>query len=220
MYKKGLILVIFLLGLYVYCSHGKKVMEGFDNKRDCPNILIQKGKQIILKNTKLAEIPGVNPITFDNLEEYVEFLKWQKSQGMDCDVLFLKHEYDAQGNGVYKIRPDIDNLNPGAQAKSPGEIENLDDITVPANKNFPFPAQLPEQQKLVDASRNDPPYNKNSYPGFDQDNQYQGVDTPLDKLYNIEANKRYSDNAMDANWGGVEYSKRVVGSGYYDANIR
>ena len=37
MYKKGLILVIFLLGLYVYCSHGKKVMEGFNNKRDCPN---------------------------------------------------------------------------------------------------------------------------------------------------------------------------------------
>ena len=116
MYKKGLILVIFLLGLYVYCSHGKRVLEGFDNKRDCPNILIQKGKRIYLKNTKLAEIPGVNPITFDNLEEYVEFLNWQKSQGMDCDVLFLKHEYDAQGNGVYKIRPDVSDLNPGAQA--------------------------------------------------------------------------------------------------------
>ena len=118
------------------------------------------------------------------------------------------------------MRPDVSDLNPGAQARSPGEIESLDAVTVPSNKNFPFPAQLPEQQLLVDASRNDPPYNKNSYPGFDQDNQYQGVDTPLDKLYNIEANKTYSDNAMDQNWGGVEYSKRVVGSGYYDANIR
>ena len=220
MYKKALILVIFVLGLYVYCSHGKNVYEGFNNKRDCPNILIQKGNKIYLKNTKLAEIPGVNPITFDNLEEYVEFLNWQKSQGMDCDVLFLKHEYDAQGNGVYKIRPDINNLNPGAQARTPGQIESLDDVTVPSSKNFPFPAQLPEQHLLVDASRNDPPYNQNSYPGFDQDNQYEGVDTPLDKLYNIETTKRYSDNAMDSNWGGIEYSKRVVNSGYYDANIR
>ena len=49
MYKKGLILVIFLLGLYVYCSHGKRVLGGFDNKRDCPNILIQKGKKDIFK---------------------------------------------------------------------------------------------------------------------------------------------------------------------------
>ena len=165
MYKKGLILVIFLLGLYVYCSHGKKVMEGFDNKRDCPNILIQKGKQIILKNTKLAEIPGVNPITFDNLEEYVEFLNWQKSQGMDCDVLYLKREYDAQGNGVYKIRPDITDPSPGSQAKSPGNIDSLDDLSVPIDKNYPFPAQLPEKQLLVDANRNDPPYNQNGYPG-------------------------------------------------------
>lgn len=220
MYKNALILTIFLLGLYVYCFHGKSVVEGFKSNRDCPNILIQKGSQIILKNTKLAEIPGVNPITFDNLEEYVEFLKWQKSQNMDCDVLFLKHEYDAQGNGVYKIRPDIMNPSGGSQAKSPGEIESLDDITVPANKNFPFPAQLPEKQLLMDASRNDAPYNQNSYPGFDQDNQYEGVDTPLDKLYNIETNKQQSDNAMDSNWGGVEYSKRVVNSGYYDANTR
>ena len=85
---------------------------------------------------------------------------------------------------------------------------------------YAFPAQLPEKQLLVDASRNDPPYNQNGYPGFDQDNQYQGIDTPLDKLYNVESNTKYSDNAMDANWGGVEYSKRVVSSGYYDSNAR
>ena len=36
---------------------------------------------------------------------------------------------------------------------------------------------------LLDAGHNDPPYNKNSYPGYDQNNQYIGLKTPLDKLY-------------------------------------
>ena len=220
MYKYLIIFTIFLLGIYFYSCHGQKVVEGFDSKRDCPNILIQKGNRVYLKNTKLAEIPGVNPISFDNLDEYVQFLNWQRSQGMDCDVLFLKHEYDAQGNGVYKIRPDAIETSGGSQALAPGNIDSLDSVTVPSNKNFPFPAQLPEQQLLMDANRNDPPYNTKDYPGFDQDNQYIGVDTPLDKLYNEEANKRYSDNAMDANWGGKEYSQKVVDSGYYSANTR
>jgi len=194
--------------------------EGFSLKNDCPDILIQKGSRIYLKNTSLAEIPGVNPISFDNLEEYVEFMKWQKSQGIKCDVLFLKHEYDAQGTGVYKIRPDIVETGGGSQATPPGNIDSLDDVTVPSDKNSPFPAQLPEKQQLMDASRSDGPYNTKDYPGFDPDNQYEGIDTPLDKLYNVEVNKQKSDNAMDPNWGGKDYSQKVVDSGYFDANIR
>ena len=30
-------------------------------------------------------------------------------------------------------------------------------------------------QKLVDASRDDPPYNNDSYPGYDKENMYVGV---------------------------------------------
>ena len=220
MNKFFLIGILFLLGIYFYSFYGKKVIEQFDNKRDCPNILIQKGNEIYLKNTKLAEIPGVNPIRFNNLEEYVEFLNWERSQGIYCDVLFLKHEYDAQGKSVYKIRPDILEPSGGSQASSPGNIENINDVTVPANKNFPFPAQLPQQQLLIDASRDDPPYNQNQMPGFDENNQYIGLDTPLDKLYNKGADLPMSDNPMFANWGGIEYSKRVVDSGYYDPNTR
>lgn len=220
MYNYIIIIIVFILGIYFYCFHGQKIVEGFNAKRDCPNILIQKGDKIYLKNTKLAEVPGVNPITFNNLDDYVEFMNWQRSQGINCDVLFLKHEYDAQGNAVYKIRPDVLEPSGGSQAISPGNIDTLDSVTVPTNKNTPFPAQLPEQQLLMDASRNDPPYNTEDYPGFDQDNQYIGVDTPLDKLYNIEVNQPYSDNPMDANWGGKEYSEKVVDSGYYSANTR
>ena len=37
-------------------------------------------------------------------------------------------------------------------------------------------------QKLVDASRDDPPYNDQSYPGYDKDNMYVGVNTPLNSV--------------------------------------
>ena len=52
------------------------------------------------------------------------------------------------------------------------------------------------------------------YPGFDPDNQYIGVDTPLDKLYHQQSGT--SDNPMDINWGGVKFTKQSVASGKYD----
>ena len=67
------IIVVFLLGLYYYTNYSVPLIEGFDSL-NCPNLLIQKGKKIYLKNTQKAEVPGVNPIIFNNLEEYVEFL--------------------------------------------------------------------------------------------------------------------------------------------------
>ena len=100
------IVAVFLLGLYYYTNYSTPFIEGFGGL-DCPNLLIQKGKKIYLKNTQKAEVPGVNPIVFKNLEEYVEFLDWQKSQNIKCPVLYLKREYDTQDNEVYRIRPDM-----------------------------------------------------------------------------------------------------------------
>ena len=39
-----------------------------------------------------------------------------------------------------------------------------------------------QSTKLLDSNRNDP-YNENAYPGFDPDNQYIGITSPLDKMY-------------------------------------
>jgi hypothetical protein len=104
MLKWAFILTVFLLGLYVslnYSSH--HFVEGFRTR--CPDVLIQDGDGLILKNTKLAEIPGVNPVRFKNLEEYTEFLEWQQSQKINCPVLFFQKTYDAQNNGLYIQRP-------------------------------------------------------------------------------------------------------------------
>ena len=56
----------------------KTIYEGYSNNTpSCPDILIQKGSKIYLYNSKKAKIPGVNPIEFDNLEDYVQYLDWQ-----------------------------------------------------------------------------------------------------------------------------------------------
>jgi hypothetical protein len=70
-------------------------------------MLIEKDGKIYLYNTKLANVPGVNPIQFNNLEEYTEFLKWQKSVNINCPVLYLQYTNDTQGQNVFKLRTTI-----------------------------------------------------------------------------------------------------------------
>jgi hypothetical protein len=203
------ILVVFILGLYFTCNYSSKdIIEGFDvSKNSCPNILIQKGKELYLHNSRMAKIPGVNPIKFENLEEYVEFLDWQRSQNIKCPVLFLQHSYDAQGKSIYKFRPSPTDLQGGL----PPVLTYGSD-----SQAIPLSAQRPPQTKLIDASRDDPPYNTNSYPGYDPINLYQGEYTPLDKMFHEqETNGSTSTNPMDVNWGGVSYSESAVEQGLY-----
>jgi hypothetical protein len=40
----------------------------------------------------------------------------------------------------------------------------------------------------------------------------------LDAIKNSDHNLLYSDNAMDPNWGGVEYTQALTDSGYYKGN--
>lgn len=208
--------LLFLAGLYFYAYYGDgRLAEGFagaagadsksivDSSR-CPNLLIQKGTQYYLYNSKQAPVPGVNPIVFNDLEEYTEFLDWQHSVGIRCPVLYVQSTYDAQGNRVYKARPSATELEGGLPPSSP---------LSPSQPPLPL-----KFTKLVDASRADAPYNENSYPSFDQSSYYVGALTPLDMIKNSQANMLYSDNAMDPNWGGQEYTQALVDAGYYKGN--
>jgi hypothetical protein len=86
-------------------------LEGFSGNSNpeprCPNILIQKGAAFYLYNSKLAKVPGVNPVKFSNLEEYTEFLEWQRSQNIRCPVLYVQNTYDAEGHEVFQVRPSV-----------------------------------------------------------------------------------------------------------------
>jgi hypothetical protein len=221
MYKLLVILIVFLLGLYyIYRSNS---IETFTSDKDgngkknisknCPDLLIQKGSALFLYNSKRANVPGVNPIKFENLDEYVEFTKWQHSQGILCPILYLQHEYDAQGEPVYKARLSPTNLKGGV----PDYYMNRNII--------PPPLQVPimGQNDIADMSRAIIPKgsliqpNQSDYPAFDAHDQTIGLNTPLDKMFN-ETGSTVSPNPMDHNWGGVEYTEKLVQSGFYKGN--
>ena len=219
-----LFILVFLIGLFFYAkSSNSKYNETFTNNLSsqirCPNLLIQKGSRFYLYNSKVAKVPGVNPVEFENLEDYTEFLDWQRSQGIRCPVLYLQQTYDAQGNPVYKVRPSVSQpqggLPPMIQTTSGTGIgSSVGDLITEeeVNRNI---AMAPNPTLLVDATRNDSPYNKNSYPAFDQSSYYVGTTTPLDEMNTQEENMLYSPNPMDDNWGGAEYTQSLVDQGYY-----
>ena len=198
-FKIGLLTIIFLLGLYFYIFQNlKEGLTTMDGNLRCPNILIQKGAKYYLYNSNVAEVPGVNPIQFNSLEEYTEFLEWQRGAGIRCPVLYLQNTYDAQGKRVYKVRPSVSEVQGGL----PPSVVNDPVINT----------------QLVDATRADAPYNKNGYPAYDGTDYYVGTRTPLEKMDEESENMLYSANPMDTNWGGAEYTQGLVDSGYYADN--
>ena len=117
-------LTLFLSGLYFYIRYAKNpnMLEGLttiNGELRCPNLLIQKGPKFYLYNSNIASVPGVNPIEFNNLEEYTEFLEWQRGAGIRCPVLYVQNTYDAQGERVYKVRPSVTELEGGLPPTTP-----------------------------------------------------------------------------------------------------
>ena len=219
-----LFIMVFLIVLYFYAINTPSNTDGFENNNAkpprCPNLLIQKGAKFYLYNSKLAQVPGVNPIEFNNLEDYTEFLDWQKSQNIRCPVLYLQETYDAQGERVYKSRPSVSEPQAGLPPSiaTPIGIASQDPLlAVPALEPVGEPA-YPNPTKLVDATRNDPPYNKNSYPAYDQSSYYVGTTTPLDEMNTKQEAAKQSPNPMDSNWGGATYTSDLVNKGYYSGN--
>lgn len=211
-------ILVFLIGLYFYAKMSDpKYAEGLTNniQTRCPDILIQKGSSFYLYNSKLAKVPGVNPVEFENLEDYTEFLNWQRSQGIRCPVLYLQQTYDAQGNAVYKVRPSVSEPQGGLQ---PGIASSSGDTIMESTLGTPGALAYPNPTLLVDATRNDPPYNTNSYPAHDQTSYYIGTTTPLDRMDHQQENMLYSPNPMDPNWGGADYTQSLVDKGYYKEN--
>jgi hypothetical protein len=173
------------------------------NNDRCPNILIQHGSEIFLYNSKVEKVPGVNPIRFKSLDDYSEFMDWLQGRGIRCPVLFLQFSYDAQGQAVYKMRP------------SPTDLQGGLSPNVPYS---PAPAALVQ---MMDASRDNPPFNNQMYDGFDPLNFNMGDYTAHDAAFREkELTSKYSDNPMDANWGGIRYTESVVASGAYADRTR
>ena len=215
----------FLVGLYFCGSHKHKdVVEPFEtaDQAQCADILVQKGNSLMLLNRGKARVPGVNPIYFNNLEEYADFLKWQRYAGIRCPVLYFRQTYDAQNRvGYRRFASPWD--------EKAGYPSHLAQARVPQYGSYTGAGLSPEaarmsgglgvpQRKLHDASRDDPPYNKNMWPGFDGDNQRVGTYTPLDKLYHEGVVP--GSNPMDVYWAGTKFARQLVAEGVYAGDSR
>ena len=158
----------------------------------CPDMLYHNGNSLFLYNSKNPVVDGSNPIVFNNLDEYITYHDTQKSNGNYCPLLYLVKENNSQGKDVYRIRPSPFDLQGGLSTSdtyvdSPISFLN---ITIPPSKD--------------------------AYSGFDPLNLGVGEYTDLDKIHDSTENQPISDNPMDTNWGGREYTRELVDSGKYD----
>ena len=196
----------FILGLYVTMYWNVHISvstnEPMENKDDnsCPDLLIQKGNALLLYNTKKPEDKN-NPISFFNLDEYINYLEIQKGKGNSCPVLYLQKENNAQGNDVYRVRPSPFDKQGGLPVES-------SETTVKTGAALNL---IPR----ADATRANPPYNKGLYSGFDPIGQYIGKYTDLDAIHDSTNATKISDNPMDSKWAGVKYTQEMVDSGKY-----
>lgn len=196
--------LVFLLGLRVTLS-GSTVTENLDNAKtddkkeasstNCPDMLVQKGAVLALYNTKQPIVEGTNPIQFGSLDDYIRYLEVQRKKGMNCPVLYLQQENNAQGEDVYRMRPSPFDLQGGLPATNMNVNQSI--VTV------------------SDANRVNTPYNKDNYPGFDPQGQYIGVYTNLDQIHDSTEQGVVSDDPMAKNWAGIQYTNSAVSSGKY-----
>ena len=195
--KLKLIIGVFMLGLFFCATHKTEdIIETFDSSQDCPNILVQSDDKLKLLNKNKALVPGVNPIYFNNLEEYTEFVEWQQSQGITCPILYFQQTYTTQGEKKYRLLPD----------------------PVEKNAGLPPSRYKAKTRQLYDASRDDPPYNRNSYAGSDPQDQNIGIYTPLDKMFH--SSNKQSDSAMDTNWKGKAETNADIKKGLFNDDFR
>jgi hypothetical protein len=192
-------LIVFLAGLYYYTTMNGT--EGMTTKTSCPDLLIRKGNTLLLYNTKSK----ADPIPFYNMDEYINYLEIQRRNGIDCPVLFLQYESTAQGTDVYRMRPSPFDLQGGVPP-------NIDPTTFGANIKSIDGNPI----QVLDATRDNPPYNQGLYAGFDPQGLHNGERTELDVIHeSTGAGKEQSENPMDFNWGGVQVTENAVRSGNY-----
>lgn len=198
--------LVFLVGMYLVTLTNLTNLNEIDKTAktegmetndapSCPDMLIQKGAVLVLYNTKQPVVEGQNPIPFNSLDDYIRYLEIQRKSGIACPVLYLQQESNAQGQDVYRMRPSPFDLQGGLPT-------NNAEMTIPA-------------VQVSDANRLNAPYNANNYPGFDPQGQYIGIYTNLDKTHDSTERTTVSDNPMDSNWGGIQFTNQTVESGKY-----
>ena len=162
-YNISLTLFIIIMVVYGMYFISKPRNESFVNE-ECPNTMIKDGNKILVYNPKFPKISGVNPIELNSLEDYEEYVQWQRENKMNCPILHLEKVFDTQGNEMYQNVSDFSGDN------SSGGL----------NHSLPDVKQTPDLGKIIDASLDNSPYNSNQFPGYDPLDQDVGRPNVID----------------------------------------
>jgi hypothetical protein len=194
------ILFLFAIGFY-FCSNytHSDVIEGFSLTKECPNTLIRKGKELHLIYNNKPKIAGINPVKFNNLEEYVEFVEYQKKVGKSCPVLYLQETETTQGTKGLRVLDDPIDPSVGLRSVGPPKLIN------------------PDPQYVPDARKDQSKYNTNMLTGYDPEEQNVGVQTPMDRI--VDGGSQSAD-PMAKNWGGHKTTYDAVKGGRYQGRTR
>jgi hypothetical protein len=152
-----LIFVMFVWGLIFISKQpieSKPYKENFISTH-CATTLIKDGNTILMYDPNKAEVPGVNPVRLKNLQEYLEFIKWQRANHLKCPILHLEKVYTTQGNHMYEIRKNFIDK----------DVDSVETGFVDHNKTCAGDAN----------TTNNVPFNANQFPAFDPENQSVGI---------------------------------------------
>ena len=191
------LLIVFILGLTFYLKSSLNMnqpimKESLKNMSlQCPNLLREEGDVIMLYD--LTQ-PGsnINPAVFFNLAEYTQFVQEQQEQGIHCPILELQTQTvgSSISNNYLNMENDLQNNN-----LNRGYRSNYNEDVNYNNNNIEVDVEVEYFDKYADKNAE---YNKNED--------------------NFNTNE-ISDNPMDTNWGGVQYSSQSLASGKYDGNM-
>ena len=167
----GLILILILL-IYI-CYNSRK--EGFTNNKKCPDVLTNENGKIALKFSGEKEIPGMNPKEFNNLEEYKEYLRWQRENGIFCPVLTFEGVQSNEPKGISSITK---------------LLSTSDGVIMPSKMSYSV-RDHPNYNSLHAV----PNFNSDMFTGFQRDDRKNY--TSLDKLYSIQQSNRQQQNLFN-----------------------
>lgn len=190
----------------------------------CPTLLIKRGNKYMLFNKNIPEEVGENPLFFDSLDQYRNYVETQrKLYNQTCPVLFLQEEINAQSDNVYKLRQldSSENVDPMLLGSIQDYFLSKTNVTPkfgppigpqPFNKpptnngisldNYGVSVEqlshkeISQRPSLVEYkdANRDNKPYNQGYHGFDPMNQYVGQYTILDKIH---------DSTMTENQNGL-----------------
>jgi hypothetical protein len=192
------ILIAFLCGFIVFLNDNiymTYIWEDFEGSSNAPpSMMVKDGNQYVL--ILGGNDASNNSITFDNLQDLDKYLEKRKAEGKPCPKQYIQKENNAQGDDVYKVYPT------SSPSKLEGGLQPFQGLGLGLGPSV----QL------------QPPFtlNDNSYPGFDPYGLFQGRISHVDKVHeSTQKAGAWSENPMDPNWGGVEYTQHSVDNGNY-----